>query len=68
VNTHPQRQSTSLNIFWGKVSPCEHPVQIYDEAIMLDSLEGFIHEWSPGDATGFFAGFARDPIKTLWQN
>ena len=43
MNTPPQRQSNSPNIFWGEMSPCEHLVQIYDEeTVMLDSLEGFV--------------------------
>ena len=30
-------------VFWGEMSPCEHLVQIYqDDAVMLDSLEGFL--------------------------
>ena len=29
-------------VFWGEIAPCEHSVQIYDDAdVFLDSLEGF---------------------------
>ena len=30
-------------VFWGEIAPCEHYVQIYgDEAVLLDTLEGFV--------------------------
>jgi len=35
--------STSCDIFWGEIAPCEHLVQIYQEDnAFLDSLEGFV--------------------------
>jgi hypothetical protein len=36
-------QSSSLQVFWGELAPCDHIVQIYEnDKVFLDSLEGFI--------------------------
>ncbi|MEO6539701.1 MAG: MEDS domain-containing protein [Ferruginibacter sp.] len=36
-------QSSSLQVFWGELAPCDHVVQIYEnDKVFLDSLEGFI--------------------------
>src|SRR5688572_6163487 len=34
---------SSAEVFWGEIAPCEHMVQIYEQADrFLDSLEGFV--------------------------
>jgi hypothetical protein len=36
-------QPTGGDVFWGEIAPCEHLVQIYEDACaFLDSLEGFV--------------------------
>jgi hypothetical protein len=35
--------SASQEVFWGEIAPCEHAVQIYEDAdVFIDSLEGFV--------------------------
>lgn len=35
--------STTAEVFWGEIAPCEHLVQIYEnDATFMDSLEGFV--------------------------
>jgi len=35
--------SSSLQVFWGELAPCDHVIQIYEsDKIFLDSLEGFV--------------------------
>jgi hypothetical protein len=42
IKTEPW-QSSSLQVFWGELAPCDHIVQIYEsDKVFLDSLEGFI--------------------------
>src|ERR1700687_2432310 len=38
------RKAISIpDVFWAEIAPCEHLVQIYDEAgAFLDALEGFV--------------------------
>jgi hypothetical protein len=43
VVTSEYWQSSSLQVFWGELAPCDHIVQIYEnDKIFLDSLEGFV--------------------------
>jgi hypothetical protein len=36
-------ERSSLQVFWGELSPCDHVVQIYEnDKVFLDSLEGFV--------------------------
>lgn len=45
--------ASSIEVFWGEVSPCEHMVQIYaDEGSFIDTLAGFIGDGlRQGDVT-----------------
>jgi hypothetical protein len=42
--------SSSMQVFWGEIAPCEHVLQIYEnDATFMESLEGFVR-------AGFEAG------------
>ena len=45
VRIRPSQNQVKANqeVFWGEIAPCEHAVQIYEDAdVFLDSLEGFV--------------------------